>query len=152
MEEKQINTKQLGGWLILIQIFIILNAISWVGNLQLFYGILGEKETLIKAQNIADPGFYTAFIYYELAASIIFTFGAFMVFYYFFKRNRLFPVLITVYLVLEVISEGLSFLIFGSMIPDKTLIYQKFGFTLVIAIAIIIYVRISKRVKLTFIN
>src|SRR5688572_18241212 len=80
MEEKQINTRTLGGWLILIQIFIILNAISWVGNLQMFYGIYGEKDTLIKAQNIQDPGLYNAFIYYELAMSLLLTFGGFLVF------------------------------------------------------------------------
>lgn len=152
MEEKQINTRTLGGWLILIQIFIILNAISWVGNLQLFYGIYGEKDKLIKAQNITNPSLYTAFIYYELAASIIFTFGAFLVFYYFFKRNIRFPLIMIVYLIAEVLSEGLSFVVFGSMIPDKSLIYQKFGFTVVIAAAIIVYLRVSKRVKLTFIH
>jgi hypothetical protein len=152
MEEKQINTRTLGGWLILIQIFIILNAISWVGNLQMFYGIYGEKDTLIKAQNIQDPGLYNAFIYYELAMSLLLTFGAFLVFYYFFKRNKNFPLIMTVYLIIEVAAEGLSFLLFGSMIPDKALIYQKFGFTFVIAVAIIIYLKVSKRVKLTFIH
>lgn len=152
MAEKEINTRTLGGWLILIQIFIILNAISWIGNLQTFYSLYGEKDTLIKAQNIADPSSYNAFIYYELAASLLLTFGAFMVFYYFFKRNRNFPLMMTVYLIVEVISELLSLFLFGSLIPDKTIIYQKLAFTVVIAVSIIIYLRVSKRVKLTFIH
>jgi hypothetical protein len=152
MAEKEINTRTLGGWLILIQIFIILNAITWVGNLQLFYGILGQKEALVKSQNISDPSLYYTFIYYELGMSLLLTFGAFVVFYYFFKRNKNFPMIMTVYLIIEVVIEGLSFLIFGHLIPDKTLIYQKFGFTAVIAVAIIVYLRVSKRVKVTFIH
>lgn len=152
MAEKEINTRTLGGWLILIQIFIILNAISWIGNLQTFYGLFGEKDKLIKAQNIADPSLYNTFIYYELAASLLLTFGAFMVFYYFFKRNKNFPLMMTVYLVVEVIIEIISLLMFGALIPDKTIIYQKVAFTVVIAAAIIIYLKVSKRVKLTFIH
>lgn len=152
MAEKEINTRTLGGWLILIQIFIILNAIMWVKNLQLFYDILGKKEILVKEQSAADPSTYFAFIYYELGMSLLLTFGAFVVFYYFFKRNKNFPLIMTIYLITEVVIEGLSFLIFGHLIPDKTLIYQKFGFTFVIAAAIIVYLRVSKRVKVTFIH
>lgn len=153
MEEKKINTRTLGGWLILIQIIIILNAISWVGNLQTYYGLLGEKDKLIKSQNPADPGLYTAFIYYELAASLVMTFLSFGTFYYFFKRNRNFPIIMTVYLSLQIILEGLTFVIFSSIIPaDNNIIYQRFGFTAAISVILIFYVWLSKRVKLTFIH
>lgn len=152
MAQKEINTRTLGGWLIAIQVFIILNAITWIGNLQMFYQMLGKKDILIKDKNITDPSLYITFIYYELAASLIFAFLAFVVFYYFFKRNHLFPVIITIYLILEVIVEGLSFLIFSSIASDHTLLWQKFISTIVIAAAIIIYMKISKRVKLTFIH
>lgn len=152
MAEKEINTRTLGGWLILIQIFIILNAISWIGNLQTFYGLYGEKDKLIQAQKISEGSEYSLFIYYELAASLLLSFGAFVVFYYFFKRNRNFPLIMTIYLITEVIVEGLSFVIFGSLIKGDAILWQKLIFSVVIAIVIIIYLRVSKRVKLTFIH
>jgi hypothetical protein len=153
MEEKKINTRTLGGWLILVQIIIILNAISWVGNLQTYYGLLGEKDKLIKSQNPSDPGLYVTFIYYELAASLVMTFLSFAAFYYFFKRNRNFPVILTIYLSLQIILEGLSFMIFSSIIPPgNNIIYQRFGFTAAISVILIFYVWLSKRVKLTFIH
>lgn len=55
--KNEINTRTLGGWLIAIQVFIILNAISWVTNLQLYYKLLGEKEILIKEKTSATPQF-----------------------------------------------------------------------------------------------
>jgi hypothetical protein len=152
MEEKQINTRTLGGWLILVQIIIILNAISWVGNLQTYYGLLGEKDKLIKVQNPADPALYTNFIYYELASSLVMTFLSFAVFYYFFKRNRNFPLFMTVFLALQIIVEALTFIIFSSIIPDNNIIYQRIGFTIAVSAMLIVYIRVSKRVRLTFIH
>ena len=152
MQEKEINTRTLGGWLIPVQIFIILNAMSWLKNLQIFYGLLGEKDALIKSQNISDPSLYNAFVYYELAASLVFAFLSFAVFYYFFKRNRHFPLMMIVFLVIEIIAELLSILIFGSIINDTSFIWQKIIFSFVIAVLIIVYLKISKRVKLTFIH
>lgn len=151
-EEKKINTRTLGGWLIPVQIIIILNAISWIGNLQIFYRLLGEKDILIKDKNLTDTSVYSTFIYYELAASLVFAFSAFVVFYYFFKRNRYFPLIITIYLIAEIIVEGLSFLLFGSLANDPALMWQKLIFSFVIAVLIIGYLRVSKRVKLTFIH
>jgi hypothetical protein len=150
MVSKEINTRTLGGWLIPLQIFIILNAMSWIRNLQIFYGLLGEKEVLIKAQNISNPEAYSAFIYYELALSLLFTFLSFVLFYYFFKRNRYFPLMMTVFLIVEVVAESLSFIFFGSLAGNRELIVQKLSFSLVIAIVIIVYLKVSKRVKLTF--
>lgn len=148
---KQINTRTLGGWLIAIQVFLIMNAISWVGNLQLYYGILGKKDELIKEKGIGDTAIYTVFIYYELAASLLFTFGAFLTFWYFFKRNSYFPLIMIIYLIAEVLVEGISFLVFGSLAEDQSLLWQKFAFTVIVAVSIIIYLRKSKRVEGTFI-
>jgi len=152
MDKKEINTRTLSGWLIPIQIFIILNAISWVRNLQIFYGLLGEKEVLIKSQKITNPETYSTFIYYELAVSLIFTFLSFVLFYYFFKRNRNFPLMMTIFLIVEVIAESLSFILFGSLSGNQELIIQKLAFSLVVAIIIIVYLKVSQRVKLTFIH
>lgn len=150
--QKKIDTRTLGGWLILIQVFIILNAFSWLNNLQLYYKLLGEKDRLIKDKGVADTSIYTAFVYYELAASLVFTFGTFAVFYYFFKRNRYFPLIMTIYLAAEVLVEGLSFLLFRSIAGDSALIWQKLIFSVVISIFVIVYLRVSKRVKVTFIH
>lgn len=149
--KKEINTRTLGGWLIAIQIFIILNAISWVKNLELYYRLLGEKEILIKEKNLSDPTMLNIFFYYELAASLVFTFLAFVVFYYFFKRNKLFPLLMIIYLVFEVAIEAISLLIFGHLSNNPELMMQKLAFSLVIASAMIIYLKRSERVKQTFI-
>ncbi len=136
----------------MIQVFIILNAFSWLNNLQLYYKLLGEKDQLIKDKVVSDPSIYITFIYYELASSLVFTFGTFAVFYYFFKRNSYFPLIMTIYLAAEVIVEGLSFLLFSSIAGDSALIWQKLIFSAVISVFIIIYLRVSKRVKVTFIH
>ncbi len=151
MAEKEINTRTLGGWLILIQIFIILNAISWAGNMQVYYKLLGDKDIYLKEKGITDTGIYTAFVYYELAASLVFTFGAFVVFYYFFKRNTHFPIIMTIYLAAEVVTEAVSFFVFSHLAPDPTIMIQKLVFSVVVAAFVIVYLKISKRVKLTFI-
>ncbi len=151
MEKKEINTRTLGGWLIAIQVFIIVNAISWVGNLQLFYKLLGEKDMLIKEKPQTDAALLNVFVYYELASSLIFAFLAFVVFYFFYKRNRNFPLIMIIYLIAEVVVESLSYILFGHLASDPTIMWQKLAFSLVIAIVIIIYLKRSVRVKETFI-
>lgn len=150
--KKQINSASLGGWLIPIQIFIILNAISWIKNLQIFYNLLSEKQTLINQKPLDMMKLTEFFIYYELAVSLIFSFFSFAVFYYFFKRNKLFPILMITYLILEIILETVSLIIFRNLYEDYNFIIQKFIFTIVIASLIILYLLKSERVKLTFIH
>lgn len=151
MEKKELNTRQLSGWLIPVQVFIILNAISWISNLQLYYKLLGEKDVLIKEKALTDAAMLNAFIYYELAASLVFAFLAFVVFYFFYKRNRNFPLIMIIYLTAEVIIEAISFILFGHLSNDQTLMWQKLAFSVVLASAIIIYLKKSERVKQTFI-
>ncbi len=151
MEKKELNTRQLNGWLIPVQVFIILNAISWIGNLQLYYKLFGEKDVLIKEKALTDAAMLNAFIYYELAASLVFAFLAFVVFYFFYKRNRNFPLIMIIYLTSEVIIEVISFILFGHLSNDQTLMWQKLAFSVVLASAIIIYLKKSERVKQTFI-
>jgi hypothetical protein len=150
-EKKQFNTKTLGGWLIPVQVFIILNAISWISNLQLYYKFLGEKDVLVKEKGLTDPSLLNIFIYYELAASLVFAFLAFVVFFYFFKRNKYFPLMMIIYLVAEVIIEGISFVLFGHLSNDPVLLWQKLAFSAALAVVMIIYLKKSERVKQTFI-
>lgn len=149
--KKEINTKTLSGWLIAIQAFIILNAISWVGNLQLYYKLLGEKDILIKEKPQTDAALLNVFVYYELASSLVFAFMAFVVFYFFYKRNRNFPLIMIIYLIAELIIEAISYIVFGHLSNDPTLMLQKLAFSLVITIIIILYLKRSERVKQTFI-
>ena len=150
-EKKEINTRTLGGWLIAVQAFIILNAISWVGNLQVYYKLLGEKDVLIKEKPLADAEMLNAFVYFELAASLVFAFLCFVVFYYFYKRNRNFPLIMIIYLIAEVVVEAISYLLFAYLSNDPVLMLQKLAFSTVIAVVMIVYLKKSERVKQTFI-
>lgn len=150
--EKNINTRNLGGWLMAVQIFIILNAISWLRNLSAFYELYGDRANLIRSKGASDPSLYNFFIYFELAAGIIFTFLSFAVFYYFFKRNRHFPLIMTGYLILELLVDTASYFIFLPITGPQDIIWQKLLFSFVVAVLIIIYLKISVRVKLTYIH
>ena len=134
-----------------MQEFIILNAISWVGNLQVYYKLLGEKDVLIREKPAADAGLLNTFVYFELAASLVFAFLCFVVFYYFYKRNRNFPLIFVIYLVAEVIVEAVSYLLFAHLSNDPVLMLQKLAFSTVIAVVMIVYLKRSERVKQTFI-
>lgn len=147
---KNINVRNLGGWLMAVQVFIILNALSWLRNLQVFYGIYGDKDNLIRTSGAANPSLYNTFIYFELASSIVFTFLSFMTFYYFFKRNRYFPLIMTGYLILEILVDTISYFTFIPITGQQDIIWQKLIFSSVVAVLLIVYLRISERVKLTF--
>lgn len=151
MKKKEINTRTLGGWLIAIQIFIILNAISWVSNLQYFYKLLGEKDILIKEKPQTDAVLLNVFVYYELASSLVFAFLTFVVFYFFYKRNINFPLYMIIYLVAKIVVETTSYILFSNLSNDPSIILQKIAFSNAIAIVIIIYLKRSERVKETFI-
>ena len=138
------------GWLMVVQVFIILNAIEWIRNLEIFYGLLGEKDKLIQSQGITDPMLYNSFIYYEIIVSIIFAAFSIVLVYYMFKRSRIFPVLFIVYLVLDVLAEALVLVVFSTVSETPLITKEKLIFGVVIAIVFIIYTRVSKRVKQTF--
>jgi len=145
---KGINS--ISGWLIAVQVFIILNAFGWIRNMELFFGLLGEKDKIIESQKIADPFLYNAFIYYEIAASIIFTVFSVALVYYMIKRSRYFQVMFIVYIVLDLLAEALVLVVFNSISETPLITTEKLIFSLAIGVIFIIYVRISKRVKQTF--
>jgi divalent metal cation (Fe/Co/Zn/Cd) transporter len=76
---------------------------------------------------------------------------AFVVFYFFYKRNKNFPLIMIIYLIAELIIEAISYIVFGHLSNDPTLMLQKLAFSLVISIVIILYLKRSERVKQTFI-
>ncbi len=147
---KGINS--VGGWLMVIQVFIFLNAYGWIRNLQVFSALFGEKDNLIRSQGISNPALYNAFIYYELAASIIFIVFSVAMVYYMFKRSRMFPLLFIIYLILDLVTDAFVLVIFGAVSESPAIIKQKLIFGLIIAVFMITYIRFSKRVKATFIK
>lgn len=147
---KSINT--IGGWLMAVQVFIFLNAYGWIRNFQLFNSLLSEKEKIIQQGGITDPALYSYFIYYELAASIIFTVFSVVIIYYMFKRSKLFPMLFVIYIIADLLTDGLVLIFFGSVSEGPAIIQQKAIFSLVITIILVSYIRFSKRVKETFVK
>ena len=145
---KGINS--VSGWLIAVQVFIILNAFGWLRNMELFFGLLGEKDKLIESQKIADPFLYNAFMYYEIAASVIFTVFSIAVVYYMIKRAKFFPSMFIIYIVLNLAVEAFVLLIFNEVSETPLITKEKLIFSIVIGVILIIYIRVSKRVKQTF--
>ena len=145
---KGINS--ISGWLIAVQVFIILNAFGWIRNLELFFGLLGEKDKLIESQKIADPFLYNAFIYYEIAASVIFTVFSVAVVYYMIKRAEFFPTMFIIYIVLNLAVEAFVLVIFNTVSETPLITAEKLVFSVVIGAILIIYIKFSKRVKQTF--
>lgn len=149
---KEINTKILGGWLILVQAYIIFNTVVWLKDAQLFYGILDKKDYLIAALgNNPNLGLYKIFIYFEFISSIFYVLVSFALFFIFFKRSKYFPKLMIALLALQIITETFSYFYFGPISGYQENLLQKLLFSVVIAAAMGTYLVISKRVKLTFI-
>ena len=145
------NIQNLAGWLSAVQVFIILNAFGWLRNLQLFYGLLEEKDKLIETQKMADPSLYNFFIYYELGASLLFVFLSAALIYYMFKRSKYFPNMLIVFLVLDLAAEALVLVLFSSVSAVPLIADEKLIAGAAIAVLLIVYIKISKRVKATFI-
>ncbi len=152
LNEKSKSINNIGGWLMVVQVFIFLNAYGWVRNFQIFSGLLNEKDKLIQTQVITDAALYNYFIYYELAASIIFTVFSIALIYYMFKRSKLFPMLFVIYIILDLLTDGLVMLFFGSVSEAPAIIMQKLIFSLIITILLVSYIKFSRRVKETFIK
>jgi hypothetical protein len=148
---KEINTRILGGWLILVQAFIIFNAIVWLKDAQLFWGLFEKRDSLIAALgDNPNKGLYAVFVYYELIASVLFTFLMFVLFFIFFKRRSIFPKLMIGTLILQIISETFSYFFFGPISGYQDSLLTKLVFSAATAILLIVYLIYSKRVKLTF--
>ena len=57
-----------------------------------------------------------------------------------------------IYLVLELIIDTVSYFIFMPITGQMDIIWQKLIFSFIVAILLIVYLRISQRVKMTFIH
>jgi hypothetical protein len=149
------NTKyySLGGWLIPLQVFIILNGISWFRNLELFIGLLNEKDKLMETIHAQDPSIYMSFIYFEIVTAVVMLIFTIAMFYFMFRRYKLFKLLTIIYFITEVILEAAVIFIFSSRMEGIGAVpVEKIYFTAAIALLVIVYIIKSKRVELTFIN
>ncbi len=152
-DEEKTNFKSLGGWLIPLQVFIILNGISWFRNLELFMGLLNEKDKLIDKLHSSDPSVYLSFIYFEIITAVVMLAFTVALFYFMFRRYKLFKLLTIIYFITEVILEAAVIFIFSSRMDGIGAIpVEKIYFTAAISLLVIIYILKSRRVELTFIN
>lgn len=151
--EKEKNYKSLGGWLMVLQVFILLNGISWLRNLQLYFGLLDEKNKLISDMHISDPSAYVSFIYFEIVSAVVMLLFTAVLIYFMFKMASIFRILMIIFVTVEVLLELTVYFIYGSMLQSIGAIpVEKMVFTVVIAGMIIYYMSKSERVMKTFIN
>lgn len=152
-DEQKTDFKSLGGWLIPLQVFIILNGISLFRNLELFMGLLNEKDKLIDKLHASDPSIYLSFIYFEIITAVVMLAFTAALFYFMFRRYRLFKLLTIIYFITEVILEAAVIFIFSSRMEGIAAVpVEKIYFTAAISLLVIIYILKSRRVELTFIN
>ncbi len=143
--------KNINGWLFAVQIFLIVKAFIWIRNVQLYLGILDKKDEMLTSMGITEPGLYNIFVYYEVVTSFLCLSFYIIMVYYMFKRSRLFPKLTYIFLVSEFIINIISTTIFIQILPIEASIMWNLIVNFVIAVIILIYLKYSERVKLTFI-
>lgn len=151
-KKKILNYNSLGGWLIPIQIFLILNSISWLKVFTVFLGLLGEKDKLSETYGALDPSQSLFFIYYELISSVVLVSLSIVTIYYFFRRSRYFKPLMIIYLILDFLVQLISYFLFGSQMAEQSHILQKLAFSFVISLLISVYIIMSMRVRSTFVK
>ena len=151
--QKQINTNYLAGWLIMVQVFIMVSVLQWIKNAQLYWGLLDEKDKLITALgNNADKSFYISFVYYEFISSVVVCLAMLVSFTMFFKKSRHFPMILIITVILEVAAESISVFVFGSISGYMDQLVQRLVMGVIISICIVVYLIKSERVKLTFVR
>jgi hypothetical protein len=142
----------LNGWLIAVQIFMIVKAFIWIRNVQLYLGILDEKDNLLSSMGIKDPHLYNIFVYFELINSFLCLSFYIMLIYYMFKRSHFFPMLVFIFLISEFIFNIISALIFIQIQPMDSSAIWSLLVNFIIALIILLYIKRSERVKFTFVK
>ncbi|MFI5144606.1 MAG: DUF2569 family protein [Ignavibacteria bacterium] len=148
--EKKYRT--LNGWLILVQMFLIIKAFVWIRNVELYLTVVDKKDELLKTINVSDTGLYNIFVYFELVMSFLCLFFYIILIYYMFKRSRFFPKLANLFLISEILLNFISTFIFIQLQPIEPAIIWNLAVNFVVAVLMIIYLRNSVRVKMTFVK
>ncbi len=112
---------------------------------------LVSKNEMLTSMGITEPNLYNIFVYYEVVTSFLCLSFYIIMVYYMFKRSRLFPRLTYIFLVSEFILNFISTIIFLQILPIEASIMWNLIVNFVIVVIILIYLKYSERVKLTFI-
>ena len=104
--EKKYRT--LNGWLILVQMFLIIKAFVWIRNVELYLNVFDKKDELLKTINVSNIGLYNVFVYFELVMSFLCLCFYIIMIYYLFKRSRFFPKLTNIFLISEILLNFIS--------------------------------------------
>ena len=146
------NYRNLNGWLILVQMFFIVKAFVWIRNVELYLNVFDKKDELLKTINVSNTGLYNIFVYYELVMSFLCLSFYIIMIYYLFKRSRFFPKLTNIFLICEILLNFISTFIFIQLQPVEPAIIWNLAVNFAVAVLMIIYLRNSVRVKLTFVK
>ena len=149
MEKKYTN---LNGWLILVQMFLIIKAFVWIRNVELYLNVFEKKDELLKTINVSNTGLYNFFVYFELVMSFLCLSFYIIMIYYLFKRSRFFPKLTNLFLISEILLNFISTFIFIQLQPVEPAIIWNLAVNFAVAVIMIVYLRNSARVKLTFVK
>ena len=149
MEKKYTN---LNGWLIIVQMFLIIKAFVWIRNVELYLNVFEKKDELLKTINVSNTGLYNIFVYFELVMSFLCLSFYIIMIYYLFKRSRFFPKLTNLFLISEILLNFISTFIFIQLQPIEPAIIWNLAVNFVVAVLMIIYLRNSVRVKFTFVK
>lgn len=144
--------RTLNGWLILVQIFLIVKAFVWIRNVELYLSVVDKKDELMKTLGTVDTGLYNFFVYFELMMSFICLCFYIIMIYYLFKRSKYFPKLAYIFLISEILLNIISTFIFVRIQPAEPAILWNLAVNFAVAVLLIIYLRNSVRVKLTFVK
>ena len=148
--EKKYRT--LNGWLILVQMFLIVKAFVWIRNVELYLSVVDKKDELLKTLGAVDIGMYNIFVYFELIMSFVCLSFYIIMIYYLFKRSQFFPKLANIFIISEILLNIISTFIFIGIQPAEPAILWNLAVNFVVAVLLIIYLRNSVRVKLTFVK
>lgn len=145
MENEEKKYRRIGGWLHVLQIGLLLNAFSWLRNVQLFLGLKEEYGNKI------GEAARMSFIWFELVASFVMLGFSVIVIFYFFKTRRVVILLLPIYLSFELLEELLVYFLFGHLTGNMEMVLYKVIFSIAVIGLTAVYWFKSERVKRTFV-
>lgn len=152
------DSKPIGGWLILVALGVVLRPLNIIATLFPMYSTIffsGQWESFSIAGVMAYGRLYTPFIIAEFAINVFFLFFAIYLVYLLFRKSYKFPSYFIAYFIGMIIFILLDAMV-GGMITeeavfDSATISELFK-TGIYAVVWIPYMKISQRVKETFVR
>ena len=143
--------KGIGGWLLLPIIYLFLTVIFSVGYFIISFLLInsGEWTEVVNSPEV-HPHFEKA-IYFEIACNALLLFISIYLIIIFFKKKKFFPKAIISYSVLNMILDIVDALLINNVNPVNEPASTSVS-SFVLSIIWIIYFRVSKRVRNTFVH